>query len=196
MLPHINLHLIWCICFFNLCLPPNQILKNMKRKLILIVITVLMAFGLNAQVKEDNLRSGQIVPIHFTRTVCSSGNDIVRAFVSRDVYGDSGKIVIRGGEPVIINMKKKKGRGWGKAGFVKVDAVSVLSVDGQEITLNGSDYVEGENRKGTAMLVAVGGFFIVPFFGILAGAFVKGEDVCTNTIPVVRVNMSTKIRIN
>lgn len=171
----------------------------MTKKILGILPVALLCLSFNAALaqnkKIDILPSGTVIPITFTHHVCSNGNDQVRAFVSKDIYGDSGKIVIRGGESVAINMQKRRARGWGRPGSIEVTALSVTSVDGKEIILNGSDYVEGDKRSTQAILTAVGGFFLVPFFGALLGALVKGYDVCIEGIPVVRVTNTTEVLV-
>lgn len=145
--------------------------------------------------RHDILAAGTVIPISFTHRICSNWNDQVRAYVAKDIYGDSGRLVIRGGETVAISIKKKKARSWGRAGSIEVTALSVTSVDGQEIMLNGSDYVVGDSKPEQTILIAVGGFFLVPFFGVFFGALVKGQDVCIEQIPVVRVTNSLEIRV-
>jgi len=163
------------------------------KRLILLSYLFLLSTVLSSQSK-DNLPAGTVIPIYFTHYVCSDGNNQIRAYVSKDIYGDSGKIVVRGGESVAIEINKKKARGWGRPGSIEVIAISVTGVDGTEIKLNGSDYVEGRDKKSGAILSAVGGFFLIPFFGILAGALVKGEDVCISGIPVVRTVNTVTIK--
>lgn len=151
--------------------------------------------ALNAQTKTDILPSGVVIPITFTHRICSNWNDAVRAYVAKDIYGDSGRLVIRGGETVAITIKKRKARSWGRPGSIEVTAISVTAIDGQEIKLNGSDFMIGDSRPEQTILVAVGGFFLVPVFGVLFGALVKGQDVCIDGIPVVRVTNSLTIRV-
>ncbi len=160
-----------------------------------LLIATVALFGtsryLSAQ-KTDILNAGTIVPVQFTHTVCSDGNDQIRAFVTRDIKGDSGRIVIKAGESVNMTIKKSRARGWGKPGRIEVTVISVLAADGQEILLNGSDFVEGRDKKTGAILFSVGmGVSILPLIGFFSGFFIKGEEVCIQSVPVVRV-METK----
>jgi hypothetical protein len=143
--------------------------------------------------KTDILTAGTIVPIIFTHTVCSDGNDQIRAFVGRDIIGDSGRIVIKGGETVNITINKEPAGAWGRPGRIEVIANSVIASDGQEVILNGSDFVEGRNKKTAAILFSAGmGLSLLPVLGFFAGFLIKGEEVCIQTVPVVRV-IETKV---
>lgn len=149
--------------------------------------------SLSAQ--TDVLLSGTYVPISFTHTVCSNSNHQITAYVSRDIYGDSGKLVIRGGETVKIKIERQKARGFGRAGWVQVTAESVTAVDGTEILLNGNDRVQGDDDKGRAWLIGIGTMLLVPPVGILVGFAVKGQDVCIDSIPIVKVVSTVEIKV-
>lgn len=163
----------------------------MKRLLITLCIVV---SGLRLNAQSDLLLAGTYVPISFTHIVCSHNNHQIKAYVSSDVYGDSGKLVIRGGQDVKIKIERKKARGFGRAGWVEVSAISVTAVDGTEILLNGNDRVEGLDDKGRAWLIGIGSMLLLPPVGILAGFLVKGQDVCIDQIPIVKVVSTTEIK--
>lgn len=54
--------------------------------------------------KQDTLSAGTIVPVYFTHVICSDGENQIRAIVSNNIFGDSGKVVIKAGTPVTFNM--------------------------------------------------------------------------------------------
>lgn len=166
-----------------------------KKVLVVFVAVFFSVTGLRAQDKIDILPSGTLVPISFTHIVCSNSNHQITAYVARDIFGDSGKVVIRGGESVKINIERQKARGFGRSGWVQVTVVSVTGVDGREIMLNGSDRVEGDDYKGRAWLIGIGTMLLVPPVGILTGFLVKGQDVCIDSIPIVKVISTVEIKV-
>jgi hypothetical protein len=170
-------------------------LSGTTKALLLSVTLLLSVSGLRAQDKIDVLPSGTLVPISFTHIVCSNSNHQITAYVARDIYGDSGKVVIRGGEAVKINIERQKARGFGRSGWVQVTVTSVTAVDGTEIMLSGNDRVGGDDYKGKAWLIAGVGFLMLPPVGIFSGFFVRGEDVCIDSIPIVKVMTTVEIKV-
>ena len=104
--------------------------------------------------------------------------------VENDVKDKAVNTLIKRGTPVQLQIEKKKAKGCGKAGYVNIKCISTTSVDGQNISLEGSMDSEGDNKKGLAIGLGVGlGLTFLPFvgFGFLA---IKGEQakIQANTI--------------
>ncbi|MBS3915814.1 MAG: hypothetical protein KG003_15065 [Bacteroidetes bacterium] len=164
---------------------------NLKTLIFTAVVIAGATQRLSAQ-KEDFLTAGTLVPIIFTHTVCSDGNDQIRAFIGRDIKGDSNRTVIKAGESVNITINKKPAGAWGRPGRIEVIVNSVLATDGQEVLLNGSDFVEGKKKRTGAILFSAGlGLSLLPVLGFFSGFLIKGDEVCIQSVPVVRV-METK----
>ncbi|MCC7298550.1 MAG: hypothetical protein IT244_09470 [Bacteroidia bacterium] len=72
----------------------------------------------------------------------------------------------------------------------------MLSVDGQEIPINGSDLIVGKSKKGAAIGMSIGlGLSILPVLGFATGFLIKGVEVCLQQIPVVRTVSEVTIKV-
>lgn len=106
------------------------------------------------------------IPIRLTSEVYSNTKPKDQtpptAIVDADIKDDNGQyVLIRRGTPVEIAATVRKAKGVGKGAYVKLDALSTKSVDGQLIRLQGNLIKEGKNRKGTALGVGLGVGLIV-----------------------------------
>lgn len=130
------------------------------------------------------LERGTSLSVRITSQITSKKSSTASAIVENDVKGKNGKIVIKRGTPVQLQLNKKSARGCGKAGYVSVKCISTQATDRQNITLEGNISDEGENRKGLAIGLGVGlGLTVLPFVG-LAFLAIKGQNAVieSNTI--------------
>lgn len=128
------------------------------------------------------LERGTALSVRITSQITSKKEGTASAIVENDVKGKDGKVVIKRGTPVQLQLEKKSARGCGKPGYVNIKCISTQAVDGQSITLEGSISDEGESKKGLAVGLGVGlGFFTLIGFVCLA---IKGEKATieSNTI--------------
>ncbi len=80
--------------------------------------------------------------------------DIVRARAWRNVVVD-GEVLIRAGAPMVVRVGHvKKARIAGRKGQLELEAVSVRSVDGQEVFLDGGYDKSGHGRKALSITLA------------------------------------------
>lgn len=106
------------------------------------------------------------------------------AIVENDVKSKDGRVLIKRGTPVQLQIDRQKARGVGKPGSVTVKCVSTNAVDGQSILLEGSVSGEGNDKKGLSIGLGVGlGLTFLPGVGF-AFLSIKGEQAVieNNTI--------------
>lgn len=106
------------------------------------------------------------------------------AIVESDVKSKDGRVLIKRGTPVQLQIDRQKARGVGKPGSVTVKCVSTNAVDGQSILLEGSVSGEGNDKKGLSIGLGVGlGLTFLPGVGF-AFLAIKGEQAVieNNTI--------------
>ena len=106
------------------------------------------------------------------------------AIVENDVKSKDGRVLIKRGTPVQLQIDRQKARGVGKPGSVTVKCVSTNAVDGQSILLEGSVSGEGNDKKGLSSGLGVGlGLTFLPVVGF-AFLAIKGEQAVieNNTI--------------
>ena len=104
--------------------------------------------------------------------------------VENDVKSKDGRVLIKRGTPVQLQIDRQKARGVGKPGSVTVKCVSTNAVDGQSILLEGSVSGEGNDKKGLSIGLGVGlGLTFLPGVGF-AFLAIKGEQAVieNNTI--------------
>lgn len=135
------------------------------------------------------LNSGKAIQVRITSEITSKGESTPLAMVDNDIKGEGGRVVIKRGTPVMLQVERSGKRGCGRAGEVKIKCISTTAVDGQTIMLSGGELnKEGENKKGLAIGLGVGlGCTFLPFIG-LAFLGIKGEEakIESNTLlPVV-----------
>lgn len=102
------------------------------------------------------LERGTALSVRVTSQITSKKKGTASAIVENDVKGKDGKVVIKRGTPVQLQLEKKSARGCGKAGYVNVKCISTQAIDGQNITLEGNINDEGESKKGLAIGLGVG----------------------------------------
>lgn len=106
------------------------------------------------------------------------------AIVENDVKSKDGRVLIKRGTPVQLQIDRQKARGVGEPGSVTVKCVSTNAVDGQSILLEGSVSGEGNDKKGLSIGLGVGlGLTFLPGVGF-AFLAIKGEQAVieNNTI--------------
>ena len=107
--------------------------------------------------------------VRITSPISSKQKGTPTAMVDNDVKSSTGKVLIKRGTPVQLQVDREKARACGKAGLVTVKCISTTSVDGQYIALEGSTSEEGQEKKGLAIGLGVGlGFFTLIGFACLA----------------------------
>lgn len=155
------------------------------------VIVALAALMTNLTVlASTQLERGTTLSVRVTSRITSKNEGSPSAIVENDVKGKDGKVLIKRGTPVQLQIDRKKARGVGKPGYVTVKCLSTSAVDGQNILLEGSVNDEGNDKKGLSVGLGVGlGLTFLPGVGF-AFLAIKGEQAVieNNTvIPVVVV---------
>ena len=144
-------------------------------KKILCILLVFSMLNLNF-LAATPLERGTMFIVRLLSTVKSNSKETISAIVDNDVKGKNGEILIKRGTPVQTSIKQEKARGCGRGGFVELKYISMTSVDGQTILLNGSSSETGKNKKGLAIGLGVGlNFTFLPIIG-LAFLSIKGES--------------------
>ena len=103
-----------------------------------------------------------------TENILKSNEEIpVRMVVAEEIRDSSGKFVlIASGTPVECKVYSFRARGLGKAGVIRIYPVSVISVDGQNVLLEGAFCLYGKNRKTAALGWGIGsGLTFLPGVG-------------------------------
>lgn len=124
------------------------------------------------------LNSGKTLSVRITSEITSNSKTTPSAIVDNDVKGKDGRILIKRGTPVMLQVESVNKRGCGRAGEVKVKCISTTAVDGQTIMLSGGELQkEGKNKKGLAigLGVGLGCTIVLPVVG-LALLAIKGGD--------------------
>lgn len=135
------------------------------------------------------LNSGKTLSVRITSEITSNSKTTPSAIVDNDVKGKGGRVLIKRGTPVMLQVERVSKRGCGRAGEVKIKCISTTAVDGQTILLSGGELQkEGKNKKGLAIGLGVGlGYTFLPGVG-LAFLAIKGDDAkieSNELIPVV-----------
>lgn len=155
------------------------------------VIVALAALMTNLTVLASSpLDRGTTLSVRVTSRITSKTEGSPSAIVENDVKGKDGRVLIKRGTPVQLQIDRKKARGVGKPGYVTVKCLSTSAVDGQNILLEGSVNEEGNDKKGLSVGLGVGlGLTFLPGVGF-AFLAIKGEEAVieNNTvIPIVVV---------
>ncbi len=122
--------------------------------------------------------------VRITSQVTIKNEGSPSAIVENDVKSKDGRVLIKRGTPVQLQIDRQKARGVGKPGSVTVKCVSTNAVDGQSILLEGSVSGEGNDKKGLSSGLGVGlGLTFLPGVGF-AFLAIKGEEAVieNNTI--------------
>lgn len=130
------------------------------------------------------LNGGTTLTVRISSQISSKVKGTPTAFVDNDVKSKDGKVLIKRGTPVQLQIQRKKARGCGRAGYVQVQCISTTAVDGQNISLQGNMDAEGNNKKGLAIGLGTGlGLTFLPFVGFAFLAIQGGQAVIpANTI--------------
>ena len=149
------------------------------------VIVALSALMTNLTVFASTpLERGTTLSVRITSQVTSKNEGSPSAIVENDVKSKDGRVLIKRGTPVQLQIDRQKARGVGKPGSVTVKCVSTNAVDGQSILLEGSVIGEGNDKKGLSIGLGVGlGLTFLPGVGF-AFLAIKGEQAVieNNTI--------------
>lgn len=116
------------------------------------------------------LTRGTVVYIRTMSEVSSKTSESMDAIIDADVKASDGRVVIKKGTRVNVNMDIQKAKGVGKPGCITLKNISTTSVDGQTIYLAGSVKEEGQSKRGQTLGLGIGlGLcLLLPCFAILA----------------------------
>lgn len=158
-----------------------------KNRLLLSIISCFCAVTMLAQ---NVLPYGTVVNVRLTSDIDSKQNSNATAVVFADVVHD-GKLFIKAGTPVELQVIAKKAKGCGRPGELTIKTVSTQAIDGRAVPLSNSDYlVEGEGRQGLSVGLAVGGscLLLLPMLACLAIKGRQAKVVSGTVIPNVIVS--------
>lgn len=168
-----------------------------KRFIAFFMALLMLSINVFAVTPDFNLKRGTTFSVRVISPINSKGKGTPSAVVDNDVYGSDGKVLIKRGETVQLQVQKKKAKGCGRAGYVSVNCVSTTATDGQNISLSGVIEDEGNKKLGLALGLGIGlGLTVLPIVGF-AFLAIKGEqaNIETNTlIPSVTVMGDYAIR--
>lgn len=154
----------------------------MLRKTITVAMALLMTHL--SVFASTPLTRGTSLAVRITSPISSKQQGSPSAIVEYDVKSEDGKVLIKRGTLVELQVDRKKAKGCGKAGYVAVNCLSTTTVDGQVVSLNGSTSDEGDDKTGLAVGLGVGlGLTFLPIVGF-AFLAIKGEQasIQPNTI--------------
>lgn len=124
------------------------------------------------------LTRGTMLNIRTSQNITLNQGATAAAYVDADVKSADGKVLIKRGTPVVLDVKGQKARGCGRPGEIAVTCLSTTAVDGQTITLMGGQNAEGANKKGLALGLGIGlGLTFLPFVGFAFLAIKGGAGV-------------------
>ena len=122
------------------------------------------------------LTRGTMLTVRTSQDVKLKTASSATAYVDVDVKSADGKVLIKRGTPVVLDIKGEKARGVGRGGSLSVGCLSPTAVDGQNIALMGGQNAEGDSKKGLALGLGIGlGLTFLPFVGF-AFLAIKGEN--------------------
>lgn len=149
----------------------------MFKKCTAIIMALLMLnLSVFASTPAIPLERGTALSVRITSPISSKQKGNPVAIVDNDVKSKNGKVLIKRGTPVQLQIDRKKAKGCGKGGYVSARCVSTTSVDGQTISLEGTTSAEGDDKKGLAIGLGVGlGLTFLPFVGF-AFLAIKGQQ--------------------
>ena len=102
------------------------------------------------------LARGTVVYIRTMSEISSATNESLDAIVDADVKTTDGRVAIKKGTRVNVNLVNQKAKGIGKPGTIEIKSISTTSVDGQTIYLTGSVKEEGENKRFQSLRLGLG----------------------------------------
>jgi uncharacterized membrane protein len=155
--------------------------KRKKWGIIFLIIAIyFLSFGkiVFAQNGFVTLRSGTLVLVEIMETMdtayLKTGME-VKFKVARPVRVDDHVVIFNGSLASGVVAKCESASGWGQKGKLEITVDSCFAVDGQEISLSASKYLEGEGKTGAATAVGVGTALLCLPLG-LTGFAVTGEE--------------------
>lgn len=156
----------------------NYYLFNMKKvALSIILIIVISITNKSFSQNISGMTSVQLGSVIKSETKNNNSNS---AFITTDVYDKDNNIWIKAGTPVVINITTQKAKGMGEPGILEIQCVSTVDINGRQVSLKGSLYQEGEEKKGTALGLGLGlGLTVLFPFGFFF-FMIKGKNI---TIP-------------
>lgn len=151
----------------------------MAKKYVTVALAALM---MNLSVLASTpLSRGTALSVRIVSQVTSKEEGSPSAIVENDVKSADGKVLIKRGTPVQLQIDRQKARGCGKPGSVAVKCVSTNAVDGQNIMLEGSVSDEGNDKKGLSIGL---GLTFLPGVGF-AFLAIKGEQAVVESNTVI-----------
>lgn len=140
--------------------------KLPQRFLAVLMAMLMLSVDLFAVAPDFNLRRGTTVPVRLVDEVKSKGKGAVAAIVDGDVYAPDGKLLIKQGEVVNLQVQRKRARGCGIPGRLTINVVSTKAVDGQTVSMEGTLAEKGRGRIGLAVGLGAGlGMTFLPLIG-------------------------------
>jgi hypothetical protein len=136
----------------------------------LVIIFFVIGSSTNAQSTAE-LNYGTQVSVLIDTEVSSENTSTVTGHIFSDVKDRNRNIIIKEGTPVDLEIIRNKRKGVGKPGKLEIKFLSTKAIDGQTIILNGSKFVEGENKKGKALGIGIGigvGLLFLPMLAYIA----------------------------
>jgi hypothetical protein len=126
--------------------------------------------------RKVKVPKGTIVTLELNKSISSEDIEVgkiisVSAYLS--VYVEGQEVILRGSAGEAIVKKVKKRRGYGRGGFIEIEAHNVMLYDNTRIRIKGEPFKnEGRSRKGLAwgLTCAVP----IPPFVFFIGSTVKG----------------------
>ena len=143
----------------------------MKKNIFIFALMLFMGMTVFAGVP---LQRGTFMQIRIVDAINSKQVSTPVAIVENDVMSE-GKVLIKAGTPVALQVDRRKAKGCGRPGELTVTFLNTQAVDGQLVPLMGGTMnVEGRPKKGLAIGLGVGiGWFVWPGLACLA---IKGEQ--------------------
>ena len=165
-------------------------ITNIK-SLTLIILSFLFSKEVFAQ---RILESGTMIIIQPLRYWNSNELNPPSFIVTYPIKDNTGKVVIKAGSPVEIEADWKRSKGVGKAGSVNITFLSVKSVNGKKILLNGQYSAVGENKKGLAHGLTWGLFLMIGPLSLPCLA-IKGEPAKINHSITINTYVLNDVKI-
>ncbi len=128
---------------------------------------IICLFMLQAVFSQSILKYQTPVKLKTENSIKSNEDTPVRIVVAEEIRDSSGHVIlIASGAPVECRVYRTKAQGLGKAGTIRIYPISVVSVDGQLVLLDGALIHAGKNRKTKALAYGIGsGLTFLPGVG-------------------------------
>lgn len=133
--------------------------------------------------REVTLRAGTAVVLEAAQSYRAKDLNVGQTIMVRVKYNvivNKQTLISAGALGMAIVSDIRKPRGFGRSGKMELQVQNVQTVDGQQVQVSGIPMVyEGENKKGLAWGLAIGGAILTSpggGLGFLVGFFIKGKD--------------------